>query len=283
MPYFSVPEDPDPAVRPRRRVGRRPSARTSSTARAASHRLHDPLPGVLHRRRGRAPAPGSSSCCTPSPGRGREYRFAWDEEGNQLDRDASWRRCPPPSPPSVSSPPPARPCSASPTPARVQRTAPVTRRRASTRDVPPVVWRTGPALHRAASAGRRRARAAARRTLLRSIALQALQHGDVLIVDGGGTRRVRLPDRPRRRAGRRVRAGRGAGQPGVGGARDGAAADRREPGPAGRPARARRHPAAAVDPPGPADACSAIWRRPKGAAIRRRCSRCRCGTAGRPT
>ncbi|QLH20496.1 hypothetical protein [Streptomyces sp. Rer75] len=57
---------------------------------------------------------------------------------------------------------------------------------AATRDVPPVVWRTGPrstephllALGRPGSGTT---------TLLRSILLQALPHGDVLVVDGSGT------------------------------------------------------------------------------------------------
>ncbi|WP_432011930.1 hypothetical protein [Streptomyces cucumeris] len=56
----------------------------------------------------------------------------------------------------------------------------------ATRDVPPVVWRTGPrstephllALGQPGSGTT---------TLLRSIALQALHHGDVLVVDGSGT------------------------------------------------------------------------------------------------
>ncbi|MEU8827841.1 hypothetical protein [Streptomyces sp. NPDC048636] len=57
---------------------------------------------------------------------------------------------------------------------------------AATRDVPPVVWRTGPrstephllALGQPGSGTT---------TLVRSIALQALHHGDVLVVDGSGT------------------------------------------------------------------------------------------------
>lgn len=57
---------------------------------------------------------------------------------------------------------------------------------ATTRDVPPVVWRTGPrstephllALGRPGSGTT---------TLLRSILLQALPHGDVLVVDGSGS------------------------------------------------------------------------------------------------
>lgn len=50
-------------------------------------------------------------------GRGREYRFEWNEEENHLTLTAL-PRCPRASPHSVSSPPRARRCSASPTPRR---------------------------------------------------------------------------------------------------------------------------------------------------------------------
>lgn len=66
----------------------------------------------------------------------------------------------------------------------VQRTLPVLDGE-ETRDVPPVVWRTGarstePHLLVVGQPG------SGTSTLLRSIALQALRHGDVLIVEGGG-------------------------------------------------------------------------------------------------
>ena len=165
-------------------------------------------------------------------GRGREYHFAWDEEGNQLTvqrpRPAAHRH----RRPALRHRLPARRSSASPTRDAVQRTLPLTHGEEQ-RDVPPVVWRTGvrstePHLLAAGQPG------SGTTTLLRSIALQALQHGDVAHRRGRRHRRVRVPDRPGRRARRRVRPGRGAGEPGVGRARDGAAADRRQPRPPGR-------------------------------------------------
>ncbi|MGW1562167.1 hypothetical protein ACWCQ1_37420 [Streptomyces sp. NPDC002144] len=117
-------------------------------------------------------------------GRDREYRFAWDEEGNQLTV-------------TVLSPLPTGLCAqrfvTAPgetvlgftDPSQVQRTLPLTYG-AEQRDVPPVVWRTGvrstePHLLVMGQPG------SGTSTLLRSIALQALQHGDIVIVDGGGT------------------------------------------------------------------------------------------------
>ncbi|MFC5724304.1 hypothetical protein ACFP1Z_29530 [Streptomyces gamaensis] len=117
-------------------------------------------------------------------GRGREYRFEWDEETGRLALTV---------------------LSALPTCIRAQRfvTAPgetvlgftdpcaVQRRLpvidgTGVRDAPPVLWRTGQrstephllALGRPASGTT---------TLLRSIALQALRHGDAVLIDGGGT------------------------------------------------------------------------------------------------
>lgn len=67
----------------------------------------------------------------------------------------------------------------------VQRTVPVTEGD-DVRDAPPVVWRTGPRstephLLAVGEPG------SGTTTLLRSIALQVLQHGDVLVVEGSGT------------------------------------------------------------------------------------------------
>ncbi|MEH0553260.1 hypothetical protein [Streptomyces sp. B21-101] len=117
-------------------------------------------------------------------GRGREYLFVWDEEGNELTL-------------SVLSPLPADICAqrfvTAPgetvlgftDPAGVQRTLPLAFGE-DRRDVPPVVWRTGirstePHLLAVGRPG------SGTSTLLRSIALQALQHGDVLVIEGGGT------------------------------------------------------------------------------------------------
>ncbi|WP_461029102.1 hypothetical protein, partial [Streptomyces sparsus] len=117
-------------------------------------------------------------------GRGREYRFDWEEEANLLRM-------------TVLDPLPTDLCAqryvVTPgeavlgftDPDSVQRTLPVGDG-ANTRDLPPVVWRTGPrsteshllALGQPGSGTT---------TLLRSLALQALQHGDVLVLDGTGT------------------------------------------------------------------------------------------------
>ncbi|MGW5368391.1 hypothetical protein ACWER6_26800 [Streptomyces sp. NPDC004009] len=117
-------------------------------------------------------------------GRGREYHFGWDEETNRLTV-------------SVLAPLPvgiaAQRFVTSPgetvlgftDPGEVQRTLPLSYEE-ERRDVPPVVWRTGirstePHLLAMGHPG------SGTSTLLRSIALQALRHGDVVVVDGGGT------------------------------------------------------------------------------------------------
>ncbi|WP_330176840.1 hypothetical protein OG875_27090 [Streptomyces sp. NBC_01498] len=117
-------------------------------------------------------------------GRGREYLFTWDEEGNELVM-------------SVLSPLPTGIAAQRfvTTPGEivlgftdagaVRRTVPV-REGDKTRDVPPVLWRTGarstePHLLAVGRPG------SGTTSLLRSIALQALPHGDVVIVEGGGT------------------------------------------------------------------------------------------------
>lgn len=117
-------------------------------------------------------------------GRGREFRFDWDEEANRLELTAL-------------APLPTDICAQRFVAAEgevvlgftdadaVQRTVPVADAD-QWRDVPPVVWRTGPrstqshllALGQPGSGTT---------TLLRSVALQALQHGDVVVVDGSGT------------------------------------------------------------------------------------------------
>ncbi|MFI1074697.1 hypothetical protein [Streptomyces puniciscabiei] len=121
---------------------------------------------------------------TAKAGRGREYRFAWDEEGNQLTVAVL-----PPLPADI----PAQHFVTAPgetvlgftDPSEVQRTLPLSYGEEQI-DVPPVVWRTGirstePHLLAMGHPG------SGTSTLLRTIALQALRYGDVLIVDGGGT------------------------------------------------------------------------------------------------
>ncbi|MFJ4631711.1 MULTISPECIES: ATP-binding protein [unclassified Streptomyces] len=121
---------------------------------------------------------------TAKSGRGREYHFVWDEEGNQLTigvlaplpTDIAAQRF-------VTAP--GETVLGFTDPSQVHRTLPLTHGEEQ-RDVPPVVWRTGirstePNLLVMGQPG------SGTSTLLRSIALQALQYGDVLIVEGGGT------------------------------------------------------------------------------------------------
>ncbi|MFJ9731853.1 hypothetical protein ACIRUL_10915 [Streptomyces sp. NPDC101171] len=117
-------------------------------------------------------------------GRGREYHFGWDEEGNRLTVSVLE-----PLPAGIAAQrfvtTPGETVLGFTDPSEVQRTLPLSYEE-ERRDVPPVVWRTGvrstePHLLAMGHPG------SGTSTLLRSIALQALQHGDVLVVDGGGT------------------------------------------------------------------------------------------------
>ncbi|MEV6794284.1 hypothetical protein AB0M87_20355 [Streptomyces sp. NPDC051320] len=116
-------------------------------------------------------------------GRGREYLFDWDEEGNRLTMSVL---------PALSTSIAAQSFVTAPgetvlgfTDAdAVQRTVPV-QEGEETHDAPPVVWRTGarstePHLLVVGEPG------SGITTLLRSLALQTLQYGDVVIVEGGG-------------------------------------------------------------------------------------------------
>ncbi|MFG3508690.1 hypothetical protein ACGF5F_24690 [Streptomyces sp. NPDC047821] len=182
VPYFSVPEDPDPLFahggdwarafgeaefdgdgRPTRLRITYPAYFTDGEA-ASRARIEQ----VLHAK----------------SGRGREYLFDWDEEGNQL-----LMRVLPALPTTVAAQRfvtvPGETVLGFTDPEAVQRTVPV-RDGDESRDAPAVVWRTGPRstephLLAVGQPG------SGTTTLLRSIALQALQHGDVLIVEGSGT------------------------------------------------------------------------------------------------
>ncbi|MGP3638328.1 hypothetical protein ACTU45_34305 [Streptomyces sp. 24-1644] len=117
-------------------------------------------------------------------GRGREYHFAWDEESNHLVMtvlDAL--------PVSIAAQrfvtAPGETVLGFTDADSVQRTVPV-QDGDGTRDAPPVVWRTGarstePHLLVVGQPG------SGTTTLMRSIALQALQHGDLIVVEGSGT------------------------------------------------------------------------------------------------
>lgn len=117
-------------------------------------------------------------------GRGREYHFVWDEEGNRLTVTVLT-----PLPTDIAAQrfvtAPGETVLGFTDPTQVQRTLPLTHGEEQ-RDTPPVVWRTGvrstePHLLVLGRPG------SGTSTLLRSIALQALRYGDVVIVDGGGT------------------------------------------------------------------------------------------------
>ncbi|MFE6890447.1 hypothetical protein [Streptomyces sp. NPDC057694] len=117
-------------------------------------------------------------------GRGREYHFAWDEEGNHLTVTVLA-----PLPTHIAAQrfvtAPAETVLGFTDETGVQRTLPVMDGEEQ-RDVPPVVWRTGvrstePHLLAVGQPG------SGTTSLVRSIALQALEHGDVLIIEGSGT------------------------------------------------------------------------------------------------
>ncbi|MGW2279069.1 hypothetical protein [Streptomyces sp. NPDC001770] len=117
-------------------------------------------------------------------GRGREYHFVWDEESNELAMTVLG-----PLPATIGAQrfvtAPGETVLGFTDPGSVGRTVPVQDGDAH-HDASPVVWRTGPRsaephLLAVGTPG------SGTTTLLRSIALQALRDGDVLVVDGGGT------------------------------------------------------------------------------------------------
>ncbi|MFF3910444.1 hypothetical protein ACFYZJ_31865 [Streptomyces sp. NPDC001848] len=182
VPYFSAAEDPDPLY-----------AHGGDLTRAFSSCEFDDT-GRVSRLVIRYPAyftdsePASRAkieqLLHAKSGRGREYHFAWDEEGNELTVTVL-----PPLPTDIAAQhfvtAPGETVLGFTDATGVQRTLPLTHGEEQ-RDVPPVLWRTGPRCSEphlliAGTPG------SGTTTLVRSIALQALQYGDILIIEGADT------------------------------------------------------------------------------------------------
>jgi hypothetical protein len=181
VPYLSVDGDPAPLYAPDGTWDRAFRSHEFQDGRLAHLRLRYPAYFTDGEADSRARV---EQLLYAKAGRGREYRFDWDEEQNHLTLTAL-----PPLPTDIV----AQRFVTSPGETvlgftdqdSVRRTLPVTVG-ADTRDAPPVVWRTGarstePHLLALGRPG------TGTTTLLRSIALQALAHGDVVVVDGSGT------------------------------------------------------------------------------------------------
>ncbi|MFE6164936.1 ATP-binding protein [Streptomyces sp. NPDC056486] len=181
VPYFSVPEDPAPLFA---HGGEWDKALTSYEFDDNGRVSHLVVRYPAYFTDGEAESRARiEQLLHAKSGRGREYHFEWDEEGNQLTVNVL-----PPLPTDIAAQrfvtAPGETVLGFTDPTGVQRTLPVTDGDEQ-RDVPPVVWRTGPRstephLLVVGEPG------SGTTTLLRSIALQALLHGDVLIVEGSG-------------------------------------------------------------------------------------------------
>ncbi|MEU5162553.1 ATP-binding protein [Streptomyces sp. NPDC020875] len=191
VPYFAVPDDPAPLFAP---GGRWESAFSDAAfddaGRLTALRIRYPAYFTDGEAASRARV---EQVLYAKSGRDREYRFGWDEEGNELTLGVLA-----PLPTTVVAQhfvtAPGETVLGFTDEGAVRRTLPVRDRDASgdgegdgVRDAPPVIWRTGPrsAEPHLLVAGEPGGGAS---TLLRSIAVQALRHGgDVLVVEGGGT------------------------------------------------------------------------------------------------
>ncbi|WP_069816561.1 hypothetical protein [Streptomyces sp. TP-A0874] len=183
IPSFSAPEDPDPLYA---HGGDWRAALTPHSfdedGRPTRLELRYPayFPDGEPTARGRIEHLLSAKC-----GRGREYLFDWDEEGNRLTVSVL-----PPLAGDICAQrfvtAPGETVLGFTDPAGAERSIPVVDPEHGTeRQAFPVLWRTGPrpAEPHLAVLGRP---GSGTSTLLRSVALQALVHGDVLVVDGGG-------------------------------------------------------------------------------------------------
>jgi hypothetical protein len=182
VPYFSIAEDPDPLYAHGGEWEKAfPAYEFDETGRTTHLVIRYPAYFTDGEAESRARI---EQLLHAKSGRDREYHFAWDEEGNHLTVTVL-----PPLPTDMAAQrfvtAPGETVLGFTDRSAVQRTLPLTHGEEQ-RDVPPVVWRTGtrstePHLLVMGQPG------SGTSTLLRSIALQALQYGDVVIVEGGGT------------------------------------------------------------------------------------------------
>ncbi|WP_433395892.1 hypothetical protein [Streptomyces sp. CA-146814] len=182
VPYFSVPEDPDPLFA-HGGDWEKAFAEYAFDGDGRLTRLQVSYPAYFTDGEAAARSRIEQLLHTKS-GRGREYHFAWNEEANRLVMTVL-----DPLPTSIAAQrfvtAPGETVLGFTDPEAVRRTVPV-RDGDMTADAWPVVWRTGnrstePHLLAVGQPG------SGTTTLVRSIALQALQQGDVLVVDGSGT------------------------------------------------------------------------------------------------
>ncbi|MFI1396860.1 hypothetical protein [Streptomyces sp. NPDC020681] len=182
VPYFSVPEDPAPQFA-HGGDWNGPFSEYAFDGNARLTKLRISYPAYFTDGEAESRARIEQLLHAKS-GRGREYLFVWDEEANHVDMTVL-----PALPTSIAAQRfvtiPGETVLGFTDADAVHRTVPVTEG-GETRDAPPVIWRTGPRstephLLAVGEPG------SGTTTLLRSIALQALQNGDVLIVEGSGT------------------------------------------------------------------------------------------------